>query len=118
VWSERVNRRRPWHQRLVRKVTLHVPLNIVVKPSPLSFFTAINLLGSLIALLSGIFAVSLVLATASAGSVACLLRQHQHSIRPATPADPCSLLKFKSFALAFSLLIRILQHHARHTHCQ
>ena len=70
-----MNRRRPWHQRLVRKVTRHVPLNDVVKPSPLSLFTAINLLGSLIALLSGILAVSLVLATASAGSVACHLRQ-------------------------------------------
>ncbi len=70
-----MNRRRPWHQRLFRKVTRHVPLNVGVKPSPLSFFTAINLLGSLIALISGIFAVSLVLATASAGSVACLFRQ-------------------------------------------
>ena len=69
------NRRRPWHQRLVRKVTRHVPLNVVVTPSPLSLFTAINLLGSLIALLSGIFAVAFVLATASAGSVACMLRQ-------------------------------------------
>ena len=70
--------RRPWHQRLVRKVTRHVPLNIVVKPSPLSLFTAINLLGSLIALLSGIIAVALVLATASAGSVACLFRQQSN----------------------------------------
>jgi hypothetical protein len=72
------NRRRPWHQRLVRKVTRHVPFNAVVKPSPLSLFTAINLLGSLIALLSGIFAVSLVLATASAGSVACLFKQQSN----------------------------------------
>ena len=71
-----MNRRRPWYQCLVRKVTRHVPLNVVVTPSPLSLFTAINLLGSLIALISGIFAVSLVLATASAGSVACLFRQH------------------------------------------
>lgn len=76
VWSERViNRRRPFHQRLVRKVTRHVPLNVVVKPSPLSLMSAFTLLGSLIALISGIFAVSVVLATASAGSVACLLRQ-------------------------------------------
>jgi hypothetical protein len=70
-----INRRRPWHQRHVRKVTRNVPLNIVVNPSPLSLFTAINLLGSFIALLSGIFALSLVLATASAGSLACQLRQ-------------------------------------------
>ena len=73
-----MNRRRPWHQRLVRKVTRHVPLNDVVKPSPLSLFTAINLLGSLIALLSGILAVSLVLATASAGSVACMFKQQSN----------------------------------------
>jgi hypothetical protein len=70
-----MNRRRPWHQRLVRKVTRHVPLNVVVKSSPLSLMSAFTLLGSFIALLSGIFAVSLVLATASAGSVACLFRQ-------------------------------------------
>jgi len=70
-----MNRRRPWHQRLVRKVTRQVPLNVVVKPSPLSLMSVFTLVGSLIALLSGIFAVSLVLATASAGSVACLFRQ-------------------------------------------
>jgi hypothetical protein len=73
-----MNRCRPWHQRLIRKVTRHVPLDVVVKPSPLSLFTAINLLGSLIALLSGIFAVALVLATASAGSVGCLFRQQSN----------------------------------------
>lgn len=70
-----MNRKRPWHQRLVRKVMRHVPLNVVVKPSPLSLMSAFTLLGSLIAVISGIFAVSLVLATASAGSVACLFKQ-------------------------------------------
>jgi hypothetical protein len=73
-----INRRRPWHQRLVRKVTRHVPLNIVVPSSPLSLMSVFTLLGSLIALLSGIFAVALVLATASAGSVACLFRQQSN----------------------------------------
>jgi hypothetical protein len=43
--------------------------------SPLSLMSAFTLLGSLIALLSGIFVVALVLATASAGSVACLFKQ-------------------------------------------
>jgi hypothetical protein len=70
-----MNRRRPWHQRLVRKVTRHVPLNVVMTPSPLSLMSAFTLLGSFIALFSGIFAVALALATASAGSVACLFRQ-------------------------------------------
>ncbi len=70
-----INRRRPWHQRLVRKVTRHVPLNVAMTPSPLSLMSAFTLLGSFIALLSGIIAVSLVLATASAGSLACQLRQ-------------------------------------------
>ncbi len=69
------NRRRPWHQRLVRKVTRHVPLQRAMKPSPLSLFVAFNLLGSLIAFLSGLFAVAFVLATASAGTAFCLLRQ-------------------------------------------
>ena len=45
-------------------------------PSPLSLMSVFTLLGSLFALLSGIFAVALVLATASAGSVACLFKQH------------------------------------------
>ena len=72
------NRRRPFHQRLVRKVTRHVPLNIVATPSPLSLMSVFTLVGSLIALLSGIFAVSLVLATASVGSVACLFRQQSN----------------------------------------
>jgi hypothetical protein len=73
-----MNRRRPWHQRIFRKVTRHVPLNVVVKPSPLSLMSVFTLVGSLIALLSGIFAVSLVLATASVGSVACLFRQQSN----------------------------------------
>ena len=73
-----MNRRRPWYQRLVRKVTRYVPLNVVVKPSPLSLMSVFTLVGSLIALLSGIFAVSLVLATASVGSVACLFRQQSN----------------------------------------
>lgn len=47
-------------------------------PSPLSLMSAFTLLGSLFALLSGIFAVALVLATASAGSVACLFRQQSN----------------------------------------
>ena len=73
-----MNRRRPWHQRLVRKVTRYFPVNVVVKPSPLSLMSVFTLLGSLIALLSGIFAVSLVLATASVGSVACLFGQQSN----------------------------------------
>ena len=71
-----MNRRRPWHQRLVRKVTRHVPLDVVVKPSPLSLFAAINLLGCVIALLSGKFAVALVLSASSICSLACQLRKH------------------------------------------
>ncbi len=69
------NRRRPWHQRLVRKMTGHVPLQQAMKPSPLSLFFAFNLFGSLIAFLSGFFAVAFVLAIASAGAAFCLLRQ-------------------------------------------
>jgi len=73
-----MNIKHPWHQRLVRKVTRHIPLNVGVKPSPSSLMSAFTLHGSLIALISGIFAVSLVLATASAGSVACLYKQQSN----------------------------------------
>ena len=73
-----MNRRRPLFQRLVRKVTQQAPLKAIITPSPLSLMSAFTLLGSLIALLSGIFAVALVLATASAGSVACLFRQQSN----------------------------------------
>jgi len=81
-----MNRRRPWHQRLVRKVTRHVPLNVVVKPSPLSLFTAINLLGSLIALLSGIFAVSISLPRRLAPA-----RPSPRMQAPITPGASCVL---------------------------
>jgi hypothetical protein len=70
-----INRRRPWHQRLLRIVTRHGLLHRAMTLSPLSLMSAFTLLGSLIALLSGIFVVALVLATASAGSVACLFKQ-------------------------------------------
>lgn len=73
-----MNRRRPWHQRLVRRVTRHAPVTAIMTPSPLSLMSAFTLLGSLFAILSGIFAVALVLATASAGSVACLFRQQSN----------------------------------------
>jgi hypothetical protein len=75
-------------QRLLRKVTRHGLLHRAKTLSPLSFFFTINLLGSIIALLSGVLAVALVLATASAGSVACLLRRRQHGksfIQPFRP---------------------------------
>lgn len=73
-----MNRRRPWYQRLIRRVTRRVPLDVVVKPSPLRLISVFTLFGSLFALLSGIFAVALVLATASVGSVACLFRQQSN----------------------------------------
>ena len=73
-----INRRRPWHQRLLRIVTRHGLLHRAMTLSPLSLMSVFTLVGSLIALLSGIFAVSLVLATASVGSVACLFRQQSN----------------------------------------
>ena len=69
------NRRRPWHQRLVRRVTRHTQVRPMKTPSPLSLMSAFTLLGSLIALLSGIFAIALVLAATSIGSLACQLRK-------------------------------------------
>ena len=65
------NRRRPWHQRLVRRVTRHAPVRAIMIPSPLILMFALTLLGSLIALLSGLFAVALVLASAVVACAAC-----------------------------------------------
>lgn len=70
-----MNRRRPWHQRLVRKVTRHVPLNATMAGSPLGIFFAFNLLGCLLAVLCGYMAVAVVLAAAAIGCLACQVRK-------------------------------------------
>lgn len=70
------NRRRPWHERLVRSLTRHAPVRAIMVPSPLSLMSAVTLLGCFIALLSGVLAVAFVLAATSAGGLACQLRQH------------------------------------------
>ena len=48
-----MNRRRPWNQRLVRKVTRRVPLNGTMAGSPLGILLAFSLLGCLLAVLFG-----------------------------------------------------------------
>ena len=73
VRRERVNRRRPWHQRLVRKVTRHVPLGGL--HSPLGIFFVFNLLGCLLAVLFGYMAIAVVLAAAAIGCLACQVRK-------------------------------------------
>jgi hypothetical protein len=70
-----MNRRRPWPQRLVRKVTRHDLLKVVMPPSPLSILFGFNVLGSIIALLSGFPAVASVLGIAAFGCLACQLRK-------------------------------------------
>ena len=70
------NRRLPWHQRLVRRVTRHAPVSAITTPSPLSLMFVITFLGSLIALLAGVFAVAFVLATTSIGSLTFQFRQY------------------------------------------
>ncbi len=67
-----MNRRRPLFQRLVRKVTQQAPLKAIITPSPLSIMSAFNVLGCLVALLSGFLAVASVLGSAA---VACLAIQ-------------------------------------------
>jgi hypothetical protein len=49
------NRRRPWHELLVRRVTRHAPVRAIMTPSPLSLMSAFTLCGRLIALLFGSF---------------------------------------------------------------
>ena len=72
------NRRRIWHERLVRRVTRHAPVRAIRSPSPLSLMSVITFLGSLIALQAGVFAVALVLIATSAGGLACQLSKHHH----------------------------------------
>lgn len=69
------NRRRPWHQRFVRRVTRHSPVRAIMTPTPLSLMSAATLLGCFIALLSGLLAVAFLLAATSAGGLACQLRK-------------------------------------------
>ena len=71
------NRRRPWHQCFVRRVTRHTTVRPIMTPPPLSLMAAVKLFGSLISLLSGIFAAALVLVATSIGSLTCQLRKHQ-----------------------------------------
>lgn len=71
-----MNRRRPWHQRLARKVTRHVPLNAAMMGSPLGIFFAFNLLGCLLAVQFGYMAVGVVLAAAAIGCFACQARKN------------------------------------------
>jgi hypothetical protein len=73
-----MNKKRLWPHRLTRKVMRHIPLKESMSPSPLGIFSALNLLGSFIALQSGLIVLALVLATASAGAAACLCRQQSN----------------------------------------
>ena len=76
VRRERVNRRRPWHQRLVRKASRHFPPGGFMLHSPLAIFFVFNLLGCLLAVLFGYMAVAVVLAAAAIGCLACQARKN------------------------------------------
>ena len=73
-----MNRRRPWHQRIVRKVTRHVPLKSVMVGSPLGIFFIFNVLSFLVATLFGYMAIAAVLAAAAVGCLACHIRRHSN----------------------------------------
>ena len=64
------NRRRPF-----RKLTRQAPVRAVFTPSPLSITSALNVVGGLVAMLSGFLAVALVLTSAAVGCLACQLRR-------------------------------------------
>lgn len=66
-----MNRRRPWHHRLIRRMARHAPHEGIIPRSPLGLFFVSNIVGCLMALFLGCFAVALVFA---AGGVACRLR--------------------------------------------
>ena len=69
-----MNRRRPWPQRLIRRVTRHAALRGLVASSPLSILFGVNAIGSLVALASGAYAVAAVLAGSSVASWVCQFR--------------------------------------------
>ena len=76
-----MNRRRPWHQRLFRFATRHAPIRAAMRPSPLVIMSVFNLIGCLVALLSGFLAIALVLFASGFGGFICQIRQQSgHSI--------------------------------------
>lgn len=70
-----MNRRRPRHQRIVRKVFRHAPHVGSIRITPLSVLSGIHLLGGLAALLFGSFAVALVFVAGTFACVACHFRR-------------------------------------------
>lgn len=71
-----MNRRRPWHQRLVRNRTRPLPLGESMVHSPLGVLFAFNFLSCLLAVLFGYKAVAVVLAAVAIG---CLARQYRNN---------------------------------------
>lgn len=70
VGRGRVNRRRPWHQRVLR----------MQLRSPLIITTALNLVGGLAALLAGLQVLTVVLAIASIGCIALRFRRRANLV--------------------------------------
>jgi hypothetical protein len=78
MWSDRVNRRRPWYQRPMRRSRRQVPVKRATLLSPLRLFLGVNLVGGFMALMFGFIAISLVGAIAALGCWAC---QNRHPTR-------------------------------------
>ena len=76
-----MNRRRPWHHRLLRFATRHAPIRAAMRPAPLVIMSVFNLFGCVVALLTGFLAIALVLVASGLGGFICQIRQQSgHSI--------------------------------------
>lgn len=73
-----MNRRRHWHQRLVRKATRRVPLGGLMLHSPLGILFAFNILSCLLAVLFGYKAAAVVLAAAAIGCLSLQYRKNSN----------------------------------------
>jgi hypothetical protein len=71
-----LNRRRPVHQRLLWKLSRHIPLDDLSLTSPLIALSVLCLTGALLALLFGFPWVALVLGCTMLASLICHFRRH------------------------------------------
>ena len=83
-----LNRKRPFHQRLLWRLSRLIPLDGVTLSAPLILLGAIKAVGSLVAWLGGLSMVALVLVAAALG---CLVRQFSHLQAPMV-RTPCRVV--------------------------
>ncbi|GEM_PF-1760771 len=81
-----MNYRRPWHQRLLWRISRQFPLDGLTLNSPLLILGGLHLLGALVACLGALPIVALILSAAACGCLTCQLRRNAAQAFP--PASP------------------------------